>query len=198
MTEMEPDHMNDLYNSSNPLVRYVHTKRLMEIKKMVGNNKGRLLDCGCGEGHLLETLCGKKYGLDYSSNALKRAKERNPDATILKGDLTDLPFDDEFFDVVTCSQVLEHIPEHKTAISEIKRVTKVGGKIIISIPNEMNWTIGRLAMLRFPIKIVDHVNSFTPSQLFKLFESKPNKSTYIPFNLFSLSLTQIHEFEKRG
>lgn len=196
MTEMELDHMDELYHSPNPLVRYIHTKRLEIIKELVGNNKGRLLDCGCGEGHLLEKLCGKKYGIDCSSIPLKRAKERNPDAMILKGNLTNLPFDDGFFDVVTCSETLEHIPNYKVVISEIKRVTKSGGRTIISVPNERNWTISRLAMLRFPIKIVDHVNSFTPSQMIELFGSKPKRSVYIPFNLFSLSLTQIYDFEK--
>ena len=196
MTEMELDHMDELYHSPNPLVRYIHTKRLEIIKELVGNNKGRLLDCGCGEGHLLKKLNGEKYGIDVASIALKRAKERNPDAKILKGDITNLPFDDGFFDVVTCSEVLEHIPNYKTAISEIIRVTKEGGRMIISVPNERNWTIGRLAMLRFPIKIEDHVNSFTPLQLSKVFGSKPKQAIYIPFNRFSLSLTQIYEFEK--
>ena len=194
---MELDHMDELYHSLNPLVRYIHTKRLEIINKFVGSNKGRLLDCGCGEGHLLKKLSGKKYGIDGSSISLKRAKERNPDAKILDGDITNLPFDDGFFDVVTCSETLEHIPNYKAAISEIKRVTRGGGRMIISVPNERNWTIGRLVMLRFPMKIEDHVNSFTPSQLTELFGSKPKRSVYIPFNLFSLSLTQIYEFEKK-
>ena len=52
-------------------------------------------------------------------------------------------------------------------------------------------------ILRFPIKIEDHVNSFTPLKIIELFGFEPNLVIYIPFNLFSLSLTQIYEFEKR-
>lgn len=156
--------MNKLYRSRNPFVRYVHTKRLQIIKELAEYDKKILLDCGCGEGHLLSQLNGKKYGVDYSPTAVKRAEERNPDAEIFKEDITLLPFEDGFFDIAICSEVLEHILDYKAAISEIKRAVRRNGQIIISVPNERNWTVGRLAMLRFPIKIQDHVNSFTPSQ----------------------------------
>ena len=187
--------MNKLYRSRNPFVRYVHTKRLQIIKELAEYDKKILLDCGCGEGHLLSQLSGKKYGVDYSPTAVKRAEERNPDAEIFKEDITLLPFEDGFFDIAICSEVLEHILDYKAAISEIKRAVRRNGQIIISVPNERNWTVGRLAMLRFPIKIQDHVNSFTPSQLIELFGSKPKRAVYIPFYRFSLSLIQIYEFE---
>ena len=93
MIEMELDHMDKLYYSKNPLVRYIHTKRLEIIKKIVENQKqkkynkkkvaDKILDCGCGEGHLLKKLQGRKYGIDLSDTALKRAKEKNPDAKFL-------------------------------------------------------------------------------------------------------------------
>lgn len=63
---MELDHMEGLYNSSNPFVKHVHNKRLKIIKSLVGKNEERLLDCGCGEGHLLAVLEGIKYGIDLS------------------------------------------------------------------------------------------------------------------------------------
>ena len=92
---------------------------------------------------------------------------------------------------------MEHVKDYKSAFPEIKRVVKKRGRIIITVPNEKNWTIGRLMMLRFPIKIEDHVNSFTPLKIIELFGFEPNLVVHIPFNLFSLSLTQIYEFEKR-
>ena len=120
------NHMDKRYHSKNPFVKYIHTKRLEIIKELVGDNKGRLLECGCGEGHLLEELRGDKYGIDLSPSLI-RAKDRNQDAEILKGDITNLPFDDGFFDIVVCTETLEHIPNYKKAASEIKRVTKGGG-----------------------------------------------------------------------
>lgn len=194
---MELDHMDKLYNSKNPLVKYVHMKRLKILKNLVGNNKERLLDCGCGEGQLLAQVKGEKFGIDSLEIALKKAKERNPDARICKGNITNLPFDSSFFGVTICSEVLEHIPNYKKAISEIIRVTKTGGKILISVPNERNWTIGRLAMLRFPIKIEDHVNRFECNNIVQAFGFRPRRMIYIPFNLtYQLALTQVFEFEK--
>jgi len=110
MIEMELDHMDKLYYSKNLLVRYIHTKRLEIIKKIVENYKfknynkermsDKILDCGCGEGHLLKKLQGRKYGIDLSDTPLKRAKEKNPDVKFLKSNITDLPFEDNFFDIV--------------------------------------------------------------------------------------------------
>jgi ubiquinone/menaquinone biosynthesis C-methylase UbiE len=196
IAEMELNHMNKLYHSSNPLVRYIHGKRLRIIKALVAGNKGKILDCGCGEGHLLRELSGDKYGVDYSPLALRKAQKRNPKATILEGDITNLPFDNNSFDVVVCSEVLEHILDYKTAVSEIIRVTRKGGRMIISVPNERNWTIGRLVTLRFPIKLKEHLNSFTPLQLIEMFGSEPKRAIYVPFNSFAFALTQIYEFEK--
>jgi len=196
-TKMEINHMNRLYRSRNPLVRYIHTKRLEIVKALVTGNKGKLLDCGCGEGHLLQEVGGEKYGIDSSHFALTKARERNPDAEILKGDLTHLPFDDSSFDMVICSEVLEHIRDYRSAVSEIIRITKKAGRMVITVPNERNWTFGRLAMLRFPVKLKDHLNSFTPSQLIKMFGSEPKQAKYIPFNLFQISLVQIYEFVKK-
>lgn len=190
--------MDTVYRSSNPFVRYIHLRRLEIISELVGSDTRKaILDCGCGEGHLLDRLKGDKFGVDHSEISLKRAKEKNPGAKFYSSDITQLPFEDEFFQVVTCSEVLEHITDYRSAISEILRVTKPGGKIIISVPNERNWTIGRLFMLRFPPKLEDHVNSFKPRDLAEVLGFSPKQTIYIPLGLtFQLSLTQIFEFEK--
>lgn len=192
------DHMDKVYTATNPLVKHVHLKRLEIISELVGDDDNeRILDCGCGEGHLLQRLSGVKFGVDRSDFALERARERNPGAEIRNAEITQLPFEDGFFSIVTCSEVLEHIPEYRSAISEILRVTKPGGRIIISVPNERNWTIGRLFMLRFPPKLEDHVNSFKREDLAEAFGFEPKRTIYVPLGLtYQLSLTQIFEFEK--
>ncbi len=189
--------MDKVYSSKNPFVKNIHIKRLKIIKALIGENSGKILDCGCGEGHLLEQLRGIKYGVDSSGVALKRARERNPDADIRQADIKNLPFSDNFFAVTTCSEVLEHIPDYKKAIQELIRVTQCGGKIIITVPNERNWTLGRLAMMRFPIKLADHVNSFKYNDLAEAFGFRPKRVIYIPINLtYHLAMTQVFEFEK--
>ena len=188
--------MNGLYHSRNPLVRYIHNKRLEIIKSLVAGYTGRLLDCGCGEGHLLQGVSGDKYGIDTSRSALLKAGERNPDTEFLCGSLEHLPFDDDYFDVVICSEVLEHIRDYRKAVSEILRVTKKAGIMIITVPNERNWTFCRAATLRFPAKLKEHVNSLTPSQIINMFGIEPEHTRFIPVNHFLISLVQIYKFVK--
>lgn len=195
---MVTDHMNGLYHSRNPMVRYIHKKRLEIVKSFVYGNRGKLLDCGCGEGHLLQELSGEKYGVDSSRSALRKAGERNPDAEILHGYLEHLPFDDNYFDVVICSEVLEHIKDFPKAVSEIIRVTKKAGIMIITVPNERNWTLCRATMLRFPAKLKEHVNSLNPSQIINMFGIEPELVRFIPFNHFKISLVQIYKFVKKN
>ena len=53
---------------------------------------------------------------------------------IARADATKLPFKDNSFDVVICSEVLEHIPENRAAIAELVRVLKKGKKLVVSVP----------------------------------------------------------------
>ncbi len=49
-------------------------------------------------------------------------------------DVTRLPFPDGAFDVVICSEVMEHIPDNRKAVSELMRVLKPGGDLVVSVP----------------------------------------------------------------
>ena len=71
-------------------------------------------------------------GVDYLSLDL------NPDAALMQGDITDLPFGDEEFDVVICSHVLEHILDDAKAMSEIFRVMSPGAKAYVMVPQDLD------------------------------------------------------------
>ena len=109
----------------------------------------RVLDAGCGNGrHLYEAfkLPGVKVvGLDMKSEDVTKARnmmrllekvgEGGEGAWgIFTGDITRLPFSDQSFDVVICSEVLEHIPDEAKAIQEITRVLKPGEILAVSVP----------------------------------------------------------------
>jgi ubiquinone/menaquinone biosynthesis C-methylase UbiE len=194
---MKLDQMDRLYTSNNPFVKHVHLKRINIIRSLAGVDHGKLLDCGCGEGHMLSMFEGSKFGVDISDVELARASQRNPTATLVKASLTSMPFEDGSFDTAICSEVLEHIEDYRAAASEIVRVTKSGGKIIISVPNERNWTIGRLIMLRLPPKLDEHINDFRYGDIPEIIGFEPASITYVPVNAgFNLALTQIFEFRK--
>lgn len=74
----------------------------------------------------------RAYGLDLSENMLQIAREKlNNKVTLVLGDSDNLPFENEFFDVVFCNDSFHHYPAPKAVILEVCRVLKPGGTFII-------------------------------------------------------------------
>lgn len=109
----------------------------------------KVLDAGCGGGrHLSEAFRAKGVnvvGVDLNRNdALKahnttkimrhEGQDGGGSALVMVSDVTRLPFADESFDIVICSEVLEHIPDHRQAMREIIRVLKSGRSLVVSVP----------------------------------------------------------------
>jgi ubiquinone/menaquinone biosynthesis C-methylase UbiE len=109
----------------------------------------RILDIGCGSGrhtcaaYRLEG--GRGTGADLNPDDLKEARERlcfhdrlgehgGGVWSLSAADVTRLPFPDACFDLVVCSEVLEHILDHETAMREIIRVLKPGKPLVVSVP----------------------------------------------------------------
>ena len=99
--------------------------------------KLRILDVGCGTGALLEKIRNQfpeaiLNGVDISSNMLAIARNRNiSNAVFSEGDAENLPYDNGSFDIVICCSSFHHYPNPDIAISEFRRVTRLGGILII-------------------------------------------------------------------
>lgn len=99
----------------------------------------RVLDLGCGPGTISVGLAkavepGELHGLDMAESQVEMAQTaavagRHGNAFFRTGDATDLPYEDDFFDVVHFHAVLMHIPDTRTTLAEAKRVLKPGGFI---------------------------------------------------------------------
>ena len=111
------------------------------------NQDGLMLDVGCGEGrHIFGVMQNypdiKCIGLDMDKDSLNKAEEgyeyfesiSNAGVDFLKGSAYSLPFPNNSFDLVVCSEVLEHLHEYNDAVKEIHRVLKPGGKFYASVP----------------------------------------------------------------
>ncbi len=186
----DDDIHSEMYCSSNPLIRWLFEKRLNIIYNIIKTKKhSKLLDMGCGDGFFLEKIKDlelKKYGIDISEKRIKRASKKS-NAKLLQCPAEKTPFENNFFDIVVCTDVLEHVQDSTQVINEIKRIVKKNGIIFISFPNEKLWMFCRAILLRFPIKIPDHLNSFSIKPLDLKFGIKHNFEKYVPHKFFSLS-----------
>ncbi len=201
---MLKNHMEKLYSSKNSVVRFVHNNRLEKIINLIPKKEEyKILDAGCGEGHLLKKIHDHfpknyYYGVDITDIALVSARKRCPFANFQKMDLGNLAYDNEFFDIIICTEVLEHIYEYETVIAELVRILKKDGMLIISFPNETLWTLSRFILRRRPIKVPDHVNSFTPHKLSSKIKINQTAQISFPFSFlpFPISLGCIMKFKK--
>ena len=98
----------------------------------------RLLDVGCGTGYLIDMLSKQTksaefYGIDIADEMIKLSRNKCIENAVFSiGSANMLPFEDGFFDVVTCSQSFHHYPYREKAMSEAYRVLKKGGSYILS------------------------------------------------------------------
>jgi SAM-dependent methyltransferase len=122
-----------------PLKYSVHTRlREFHLRRLFPRlSTGRLLDVGCGLGYLTETL-GKDFittGMDYDIHALEVNQARGLD--MVRGSVAQLPFKEQSFDVILCSEVLEHLPEgvDEKALAEMARLLRPGGRLLITVPS---------------------------------------------------------------
>jgi ubiquinone/menaquinone biosynthesis C-methylase UbiE len=106
---------------------------------LAGNVTGRrILDAGCGSGPLFAALCDRGAivtGIDASAGMLEQARLRlGADTDLQVADLADpLPFPDDSFDDVIASLVLHYLQDWGPTLAELRRVLKLGGRLIMSV-----------------------------------------------------------------
>jgi SAM-dependent methyltransferase len=108
--------------------------------------KGKtVLDIACGEGYgssMLADVAAHVVGVDISVDAVAHAgaKYRKPNLEFRVGDCTTIPFDPASVDMVVSFETLEHHAEHEKMLTEIKRVLRPGGLMVMSSPDKKEYT----------------------------------------------------------
>jgi ubiquinone/menaquinone biosynthesis C-methylase UbiE len=128
--------------SREPDLAYVNRMKFL-LENIHAQKNDKILDCGCGRGWQIHMLLQQDHhhekpffvGIDQNSKSIAEAK-RKVTASFICGDVEALPFADETFNKVIFSEVLEHVKNPQRVLSEIRRVLKVGGILLITVPNE--------------------------------------------------------------
>lgn len=174
--------------------------RIKTITNMIPQDVNSLLEVGCGEGKIINSLINKYnkiYGLDISDEALKNVKTPK-----IKGRVENLPLPSDSFDIVLCCEVLEHLPFHlyEKSLKEIQRVSKK--YILISIPNDEDLEIGQINCPKCGsfFHIYGHLRSFNFSNITDLFSDyKLFKYEIVPVDVFMFNelIIKIKKILKR-
>src|SRR3954468_9944455 len=94
----------------------------------------RVLDAGCGSGRTLDDLArlGEAHGPELNPLGVQAARRRGHE--VREGRVEEIPHPDASFDLVTCLDVIEHTDDDVKALRELKRVTKPGGVLVVTVP----------------------------------------------------------------
>ncbi len=118
-----------------------------------------LLDAGCGGGLISIPYCqagGKAIAIDIGPGFVEYARERaeilgvGGRVNFMVGDICDLCLKSEIFDVISCTEVLEHLPKPSKAIAEFERVLRPGGILVITVPNPIAVSFSLHGAKRLP------------------------------------------------
>lgn len=152
-TEDESEDYDAYYSESNLSVPDFITKRLKEIIGGFESYKsnGRLLDIGFGAGSIMdvaEKLGWTVFGQEVSATAVENARQKGFD--VFLGDLTNAQYPEAHFDVVTCSEIVEHVPDPQAMLDEIARILRPGGLLWATTPSARSMSF-RLMKQRWTV-----------------------------------------------
>ena len=150
--------------------------------EMVGKNRGRILEAGCGAGRILRYFHDRAYdieGIDFIESAVKKLKTEDPSLKVSVGDIKRLSFSDNEFDFVLAFGLYHNLDNDlDLAIRETCRVLKDGGRLCASFraDNFQTRMSDRLAARRSSVD-----------------RSKPQKQLFHKLNLTRKELKEVFE-----
>lgn len=194
MTSNEPRDLDKAALRGEPsyLWRAGQERRLkMMVDASGGRFSGQVMENGCGVGmymHHLIPLGGMITGLDYDYERVVESNRLGLSVVNAAGE--DLPYPSGFFDIVMSNEVIEHVQDDRKAITEIIRVLKPGGRLMLFCPNigypfethgiywRKRYRFGNIPLVNYlprnlRNRLAPHVRVYSARDLEKLFDDQP-------------------------
>jgi hypothetical protein len=149
------DHQKEMY-FGDAWNRYRHGTRFHMLLKLMKTLKfTKILEVVFAEGYYLKFTGTKhqstephKFGLDISKGYLTKAKINAPKATLILGDASNLPFRDNCFDLVLCTELIEHVREPKKVFSELARTSNKFILLTVAGENLFYYLMTKLKLIK--------------------------------------------------
>jgi len=200
------DEYNDVFyikENEYPPLKYRHNYILKMIADENLSPDAKILDIGCGPGELVLDLSKNFnciFGIDISeemikigSNKLKAQNIQEKSIIFDTGDIEHLVFEDNYFDVIICSGVVEYLKTDNLWIKEVSRILKSEGILIVNVTNKFavrRWTMPIFSVIKLIPGFYSFMN-FTKTKLLGM--EKLNK---FPFKPRTHSPNEFDEFLK--
>jgi 2-polyprenyl-3-methyl-5-hydroxy-6-metoxy-1,4-benzoquinol methylase len=152
--------------------RLTGTIHLLQEATRHARTRPRILDLGCGLGHITAEIqrrfpSAEVSGLDASISAIAAAKKAYEGIDFVVADAYCPPYLPGYFDIVVCNNIWEHVPDPLRLLEAVKRVLSLEGVVIISTPSR--YRLGNIArvLLGKPVKLISphHVTEYTVGQV---------------------------------
>lgn len=127
---------------------------------------GEFLDVGCGGGYAMMSLKNKGFnvtGTDFDEEAVKNAQRKG--LRVFHGDLKNINFKENSFDVILLCHVIEHVPNPIEFLKECRRILKPGGYLIAITPNAASRGHNKFKESWRGLEVPRHLQVFTPHSL---------------------------------
>lgn len=204
-------HHDQLYSKSrDDLYLIQEAERSITFKKIISHLKhfvpdnGRLLDIGCSYGLFLKLASQtwqEAYGVELSKDASRYAREILG-LNVFCADIKQANFPNDYFDIITAIEVIEHMQDPKGFITTISRILKPGGLLYLVTPNVQSfsarimgyrwWSYRKMHLYYFS---KNSLSGFLAKNGFSILDSSPYKKTfkigYIMRQLYSFGYAKV-------
>jgi SAM-dependent methyltransferase len=177
------------------LQRLLYRGRAAAVERVAGGRPGRVLDIGCGRGHLLDAF--RRRGWTVQGTELTEHSASFPrnvlGLPVHIGPGEALPFEPGSFDAVVMWHVLEHWPDPRVAIAEAHRMLRPGGVYMVGVPNFGSFEARLTRAGWFHLDVPRHLCHLTTASLQRMLSEagfEPRRTSFFAPEFDAFSLTQ--------